>query len=150
MNVNELPKLFPGVLSGEVPLGVFGDACQDCGFVETGFLIQRLCVRELVGGSGSQLRSWTVAVAVVDWQDRPTGTFQHAVRNDSNFMPGYFNSEGEAWIQANALAIHWAEWAIKHGEAPRKAPASNGTSEHSSFLTCDANWRAADLSFNDD
>lgn len=123
MNRQELPAMFPGVVNGITPLEVFADVVDECDFPETSFFIRRLRVIEWMPMGGPDIVSWCVMCVEVDHQDRKTGKMLYAMRNDSSTVITA-GTEEEAETRMRELAIHYVEWALKHGEASREAPRS--------------------------
>lgn len=109
MNIHELPLMFPSVLDGSCPLGVFADAVMECDGMtadwhKIGDMLQRLGVNQSYSHGG-----WVVTVQRIDETGNKLDTWSAAIRNDS---PAWIikKTKAEAQTACGKLAVHWVEW----------------------------------------
>ena len=109
MNVHELPMLFPAVLDGSCPLGVFADACDDCNLDWNGAVGERI---RLLGVMKYDEKRWYVIVFELASNGQPTGQWSDAQMPPHTNKRQWADGKQEAESLMRQTAVAWVKRAL--------------------------------------
>lgn len=138
MNRNELQAMFPAVLDGSCPLGIFADACDDCDLES--FLVNRIRQLRVIVTErpGPIVRDMLLGVTVfkVGLDDEPLMNEWMAMVSDMASEQLLQDTERDAQLACRKLAVRWVKECLGIKDVKCKRCKGTGKEQHSGGKNC--------------